>query len=593
MMLELAHDYPEYRDDARSRCKLVETTAADYYGKGYQDVQNRVPKINNTMRRPRLEAARHDGRRAAQDLRRVSRPGRRRPQAGRAIVTALARWLASSLKIDVDTLRGTREGVPSLVAPARQARRRRDVPVQPRPRPHRPRDQARVPARLLRARCRARRWSSTTACKTLLYGTLLPGPDIGRRAGDVMRAVRDAGFEIGIHTLGSRPLAGRRAPAPTRAWTRARDAARLRALHRDLRHAAAHARRGRLADERARASADAARWASTTAPTVAARTPYLPVLRRPELIRCPQLPTTLPTLDELIGIDGVDREQRRRASARSTRANNPHDQVFTLHAELEGQKLAPVFEQLLAGWHAQGLQLRHDGRLSCDAGPLDPAHVPCDVGRDPGARGRTARAAGLKFRPTRRSSRTLATESRNRRTTGENFVPIAVDQPVPDFTAPSTAGDFTLSSLRGKTVVLYFYPKDNTPGCTTEGLQFRDLYAQFQAAGAEVVGISRDSLKSHENFKAKMEFPFDAGVGRRRKALRPLRCHQDEEHVWQGSARNRAHDLPDRCQRNAPARVSRREGAGARRSHCGRCTSGLRPVILVRNERLSTPFLLP
>jgi peroxiredoxin Q/BCP len=94
-------------------------------------------------------------------------------------------------------------------------------------------------------------------------------------------------------------------------------------------------------------------------------------------------------------------------------------------------------------------------------------------------------------------------------TTGETFVPIAVDQPVPDFTAPSTAGVFTLSSLRGKKVVLFFYPKDNTPGCTTEGEQFRDAYKKLRKAGAIVVGCSRDSLKSHENFKAKMEFPFE------------------------------------------------------------------------------------
>lgn len=87
-------------------------------------------------------------------------------------------------------------------------------------------------------------------------------------------------------------------------------------------------------------------------------------------------------------------------------------------------------------------------------------------------------------------------------------MPIAVDQPVPDFTAQATGGDFTLSSLRGKKVVLYFYPKDNTPGCTTEGLQFRDLYPKFKKAGAEIVGVSRDSVRSHDNFKAKLELPF-------------------------------------------------------------------------------------
>lgn len=87
-------------------------------------------------------------------------------------------------------------------------------------------------------------------------------------------------------------------------------------------------------------------------------------------------------------------------------------------------------------------------------------------------------------------------------------MPIAVDQAVPDFTASATGGDITLSGLRGKKLVLYFYPKDNTPGCTTESLQFRDLYPEFQNAGAEIVGVSRDSLRSHDNFKAKLELPF-------------------------------------------------------------------------------------
>ena len=80
---------------------------------------------------------------------------------------------------------------------------------------------------------------------------------------------------------------------------------------------------------------------------------------------------------------------------------------------------------------------------------------------------------------------------------------------VADFTAPATGGTFKLSDHKGETVVLYFYPKDNTPGCTIEGTQFRDAYKKFRKASALVVGCSRDSLKSHENFKAKMEFPFD------------------------------------------------------------------------------------
>ncbi len=80
---------------------------------------------------------------------------------------------------------------------------------------------------------------------------------------------------------------------------------------------------------------------------------------------------------------------------------------------------------------------------------------------------------------------------------------------VADFTAESTGGPFRLSAHKGKTVVLYFYPKDNTPGCTTEGEQFRDAHAKFVKAGAVVVGVSRDSLTSHEKFRAKMGFPFE------------------------------------------------------------------------------------
>ena len=84
-----------------------------------------------------------------------------------------------------------------------------------------------------------------------------------------------------------------------------------------------------------------------------------------------------------------------------------------------------------------------------------------------------------------------------------------IGKKVADFTAAATGGPFTLSAHKGQPVVLYFYPKDSTPGCTTEGANFRDLYKQFVKAGAVVAGVSRDSLKSHENFKAKMEFPFE------------------------------------------------------------------------------------
>ena len=87
-----------------------------------------------------------------------------------------------------------------------------------------------------------------------------------------------------------------------------------------------------------------------------------------------------------------------------------------------------------------------------------------------------------------------------------------LDTPVPDFSLPATSNTvFRLSEKTGKVVVIYFYPKDSTPGCTTESQQFRDLHEAFAAVNAEILGISRDSLKSHENFKSKQALPFELG----------------------------------------------------------------------------------
>ncbi|MEX6504686.1 peroxiredoxin [Pseudomonas zhanjiangensis] len=87
---------------------------------------------------------------------------------------------------------------------------------------------------------------------------------------------------------------------------------------------------------------------------------------------------------------------------------------------------------------------------------------------------------------------------------------VAIDSPVADFSAQATSGQqVQLSALRGQQVVIYFYPKDSTPGCTTEGQGFRDQYPAFQAANTLVFGVSRDGLKSHENFKGKQAFPFE------------------------------------------------------------------------------------
>jgi peroxiredoxin Q/BCP len=87
---------------------------------------------------------------------------------------------------------------------------------------------------------------------------------------------------------------------------------------------------------------------------------------------------------------------------------------------------------------------------------------------------------------------------------------VALDTPVADFQAEATSGQTVkLSALKGQQVVIYFYPKDSTPGCTTEGQGFRDHYPAFQAANTLVFGVSRDGMKSHENFKCKQAFPFE------------------------------------------------------------------------------------
>jgi len=83
-----------------------------------------------------------------------------------------------------------------------------------------------------------------------------------------------------------------------------------------------------------------------------------------------------------------------------------------------------------------------------------------------------------------------------------------VGQPLPDFTANTTQGELGAADLKGRWTVLYFYPKDSTPGCTTEAQGFRDSYAEFQQAGCQIIGVSRDSLKSHANFTGKQDLPF-------------------------------------------------------------------------------------
>lgn len=86
---------------------------------------------------------------------------------------------------------------------------------------------------------------------------------------------------------------------------------------------------------------------------------------------------------------------------------------------------------------------------------------------------------------------------------------VPIGSPIPAFRAASTGGEIDSAHLKGRKLVLYFYPKDNTPGCTRQGADFRDRHDAFAQAGAVVLGVSRDSLKSHASFKSKLQFPFE------------------------------------------------------------------------------------
>lgn len=292
-----------------------------------------------------------------------------------------------TLKIDVDTYRGTREGVPNLVRmlSAHQAHATFLFSLGP--------DHT---GWALRRALRPGFFSKVSRTsvvehygfKTLMYGTLLPGPDIGKQCAAELRAVRDAGFECGIHTwdhvLWQDNVAKRHA-----AWTVAmmrKAAARYTTVFGAPPHT--HGAAGWQMNGAAFIEHDAAgyRYASDgrcvlndngTLANPADGPHRLSVDGK--VLDCVQLPTTLPTLDELLGreIDGtVITTANIAAFLLKLTAGATRDHVYTLHAELEGQKLAPIFEQLLAGWRAQGYQLAsmadHYGHIKDEVLPVCP-----------------------------------------------------------------------------------------------------------------------------------------------------------------------------------------------------------------------------
>jgi peptidoglycan/xylan/chitin deacetylase (PgdA/CDA1 family) len=258
-----------------------------------------------------------------------------------------------ALKIDVDTFRGTRDGVPRLVELLKRHAANATFLFS-----LGPDHTGRAIKRVFRPGF-MKKVSRTSVLEhyglmTLLYGTALPGPDIGRRCADTMRQVRDAGFEVGIHTWDHVKWQDHVAAANAH-WT-----------GREMQLACA--RFEEIFGERARVHG-AAGWQMNRhayrltqqlgfdyCSDTRGRHPFVPIYNA-EIIACPQLPTTLPTLDELIGADGLTADNVADHVLNLSRNPTPTGHVYTLHAELEGMKLSPVFEQLLNGWRAAGYRL--------------------------------------------------------------------------------------------------------------------------------------------------------------------------------------------------------------------------------------------
>jgi peptidoglycan/xylan/chitin deacetylase (PgdA/CDA1 family) len=260
--------------------------------------------------------------------------------------------LKLALKIDVDTFRGTREGVPRLVEMLERHGAGATFLFS-----LGPDHTGRAIKRALRPGFMQKVGRTSVVShygvRTLLYGTLLPGPDIGKRCAPILRNVRDQGFEVGIHTWDHVKWQDGVASADAK-WTLAQmTLARDRFQEIFGEAPAVHGAAGWQMNMHAYRATQSLgfRYASDTRGSA----PFIPVVRA-EIVECPQFPTTLPTLDELIGLNGVTEANVADAVLDLTK-DGSRDHVFTLHAELEGMKLAPVFEKLLEGWKAQGYEL--------------------------------------------------------------------------------------------------------------------------------------------------------------------------------------------------------------------------------------------
>ena len=258
-----------------------------------------------------------------------------------------------ALKVDVDTYRGTRDGVPRLLDILRNHGAGATFLFSLGP-DHTGRAIKRVFRKGFARKVKRTSVLSHYGLRTLMYGTLLPGPDIGKRCADTLRSVRDAGFEVGVHTWDHVKWQDGVGDADE-AWTRAemnKACDRFKEIFGEPPrvHGAAGWQMNRHAYRMTQHLGFD--YCSDTRGTH----PFVP-LYEAEIMACPQLPTTLPTMDELIGRDGITADNVAEHILRYSDDPPASGHVYTLHAELEGGKLATAFETLLTGWKARGYEL--------------------------------------------------------------------------------------------------------------------------------------------------------------------------------------------------------------------------------------------
>jgi undecaprenyl phosphate-alpha-L-ara4FN deformylase len=263
----------------------------------------------------------------------------------------MAKQLA--LKIDVDTYRGTREGVPRLVEVLQRYNAQATFFFSLGP-DHTGRAIKRVFRPGFIGKVSRTSVVEHYGIRTLLYGTLLPAPDIGKKCASIMRMVKVAGFETGIHCYDHIRWQDHVADMDAE-WT-------LRELqlavdrYTDIFGEAPHTHAAAGWQMNRHALRLMQRLGFKYSSDTRGTHPFIPTWQA-EIIACPQLPTTLPTLDELMNRDGITLDNIAEHILKLTEVPSATGHVYTLHAELEGGKWLPIFEQLLQGWQSQGYEL--------------------------------------------------------------------------------------------------------------------------------------------------------------------------------------------------------------------------------------------